>query len=140
TGVKMTHVPYRNIAQYGPDLIAGTVPLGFQWYPNIAGPLQAKGANPLAVAGDKRLAALPDTPTTTEAGLPEYKVNGWFALLAPGGTPKPILERLNKEMTAALNDSEVRKSFENAGAVTMALQLDAAKKFHADEIVKYRDI
>ncbi|MBN8964427.1 MAG: tripartite tricarboxylate transporter substrate binding protein, partial [Rhizobiales bacterium] len=44
TGVKITHVPYRNIAQYGPDLMAGTVQLGFQWYPNIAGPLQAKGA------------------------------------------------------------------------------------------------
>ena len=140
TGVKMTHVPYRNIAQYGPDLIAGTVPLGFQWFPNIAGPLGAKGAIPLAVAGDKRLPALPDTPTTTEAGLPQYKVSGWFALLAPGGTPRPILERLNNELTTALNDPDVRKGFESAGAVTMALPLDAAKKFHADEIVKYRDI
>jgi tripartite-type tricarboxylate transporter receptor subunit TctC len=140
TGVKMQHVPYRNIAQYGPDLIAGTVPLGFQWFPNIAGPLGAKGAIPLAVAGDKRLPALPDTLTTTEAGLPAYKVSGWFALLAPAGTPKPILEKLNKEMTAALNDPAVRKGFETAGAVTMALPLDKAKKFHADEIVKYRDI
>ena len=140
TGVKMQHVPYRNIAQYGPDLIAGTVPLGFQWYPNVAGPLGAKGAIPLAVAGDKRLPALPDTPTTSEAGLPEYKVSGWFALLAPAGTPKPILEKLNKEMTDALNDPGVRKGFEVAGAVTMALPLAAAKKFHADEIVKYHDI
>jgi tripartite-type tricarboxylate transporter receptor subunit TctC len=140
TGVKMTHVPYRNIAQYAPDLMAGTVPLGFQWFPNIAGPLGAKGAIPLAVAGDKRLPALPDTPTTTEAGLPEYKVSGWFALLAPGGTPQPILEKLNKELTDALNDPNVRQSFEKAGAVTIALPLDKAKKFHADEIVKYHDI
>jgi tripartite-type tricarboxylate transporter receptor subunit TctC len=140
TGVKMTHVPYRNIGQYGPDLIAGTVPLGFQWFPNIAGPVGAKGAIPLAVAGDTRLAAIPDTPTTTEAGLPEYKVSGWFALLAPAGTPKPILERLNKEMAAALNDPAVKGGFEKAGAVTMALPLDAAKKFHAAEIAKYRDI
>jgi tripartite-type tricarboxylate transporter receptor subunit TctC len=140
TGTKMTHVPYRNIAQYGPDLIAGIVPLGFQWFPNIAGPVGAKGAIPLAVAGDKRIPALPDTPTTTEAGLPQYKVNGWFALLAPGGTPRPILEKLNKELTDALNDPAVRKSFESAGAETMALPLDKAKKFHAEEIVKYRDI
>ena len=55
-GVKLTHVPYRNIAQYGPDLIAGQVPLGFQWYPNVAGPIGSKGAIPLAVAGDKRIA------------------------------------------------------------------------------------
>ena len=140
TGVKMTHVPYRNIAQYGPDLIAGTVPLGFQWYPNIAGPLQAKGAIPLAVAGDKRIPALPDTPTTTEAGLPQFKVNGWFALLAPGGTPKPILERLNKELTAALNDPQVKQGFEKAGAEVMMMGLDESKKFHAAEIVKYRNI
>ena len=73
-GVKLTHVPYRNIAQYGPDLIAGQVPLGFQWFPNVAGPIGSKGAIPLAVAGDKRIAALPDTPTTTEAGMPQYKV------------------------------------------------------------------
>lgn len=140
TGVKMTHVPYRNIAQYGPDLIAGVVPLGFQWYPNIAGPLQANGAIPLAVAGDKRIPALPDTPTTTEAGVPEYKVNGWFALLAPGGTPKPILERLNKEVNTALSDPATKAAFEKAGAEAIPMQLDAAKKFHAAEIVKYRDI
>ena len=82
TGVKLTHVPYRNIGQYGPDLIAGTVQLGFQWYPNVAGPINANGATALAVAGDVRLAALPSTPTSTEAGLPQYKVDGWFALAA----------------------------------------------------------
>ena len=84
--MKLTHVPYRNIAQYGPDLIAGTVQLGFQWFPNVSGPIGAKGASALAVAGDVRLAALPDVPTTTEAGLPQYKVDGWFALAAPAGT------------------------------------------------------
>jgi tripartite-type tricarboxylate transporter receptor subunit TctC len=140
TGVKITHVPYRNIAQYGPDLIAGTVPLGFQWFPNVAGALQAKGAQALAVAGDNRLGALPDTPTTTEAGVPEYKVAGWFALAAPAGTPKPILEKLNSELAAALKDPQVRAGFAKAGAEPMALNLDAAKKFQAAEIEKYRDI
>jgi tripartite-type tricarboxylate transporter receptor subunit TctC len=140
TGVKITHVPYRNIAQFGPDLIAGQVQLGFQWFPNVAGPINAKGATALAVAGDRRLAALPDTPTTAEAGLPQYKVDGWFALAAPAGTPKPVLERLNKELADALKDPAVRQGFEKAGAVPIALTLDQAKKFHAAEIVKYRDI
>jgi tripartite-type tricarboxylate transporter receptor subunit TctC len=140
TGTKLTHVPYRNIAQFGPDLIAGTVPLGFSWYPNVAGAFQAKGATPLAVAGDKRIPALPETPTTTEAGLPDYKVSGWFALLAPAGTPRPILEKLNKEMAAALNDPAVRESFAKAGAETMTLPLDEARKFHVNEIKKYHDI
>jgi tripartite-type tricarboxylate transporter receptor subunit TctC len=140
TGTKVGHVPYRNIAQYGPDLISGIVPLGFQWYPNVAGAIGTGGAVPLAVAGDKRIPALPDTPTTTEAGLPEFKVNGWFAMLAPGGTPKPILEKLNKELTAALNDPAVKEGFAKAGAETIAIPLDEAKKFHADEIKKYSDI
>jgi tripartite-type tricarboxylate transporter receptor subunit TctC len=136
----LSHVPYRNIAQYGPDLIAGQVPLGFQWFPNVAAPLAAKGARALAVAGTERLAALPDTPTTTEAGLPEYKVAGWFALAAPAATPRPILERLNKELTEALKDPAVRQGFAKAGAAPIALSLDAAKQFHAKEVVLYRNI
>ncbi len=140
TGTKIGHVPYRNIAQYGPDLIAGIVPLGFQWYPNVAGAIGTGGAIPLAVAGDNRIPALPDTPTTAEAGLPDYKVSGWFALLAPGGTPRPILEKLNKEMNAALNDPAVKAGFAKAGAETIGMPLDVAKKFHAAEIQKYADI
>jgi len=139
-GVKLTHVPYRNIAQYGPDLIAGQVPLGFQWFPNVAGPLGSKGAIPLAVAGDKRIAALPDTPTTAELGMPQYKERGWFALLAPAGTPKPILEKLNKDMKAAVEDPQVKKGFETAGAETMWMPLDQVKQWHHAEIAKYRDI
>jgi tripartite-type tricarboxylate transporter receptor subunit TctC len=140
TGVKMTHIPYRNIAQYGPDLIAGTVPLGFQWFPNVAGPLQAQGALPLAVAGDAHLPIIPDAPTTTEAGLPEYKERGWFALLAPAKTPKPILERLSKEIAAALKDPAVKAGFEKVGAETMWMPLDQVRQWHKGEIEKYRDI
>lgn len=140
TGVQLTHVPYRNIAQFGPDLISGQVQLGFQWYPNVAGPIQANGATALAVAGDVRLGALPNTPTTTQAGLPQYKVDGWFALAAPAGVPAPIMQRLNKELNDALNDPAVKAGFEKAGALPIGLGLEQAKKFHADEIVKYRDI
>jgi tripartite-type tricarboxylate transporter receptor subunit TctC len=140
TGVKMTHVPYRNIAQFGPDMIAGAVPLGFAWYPNVAGPLNANAAKALAVAGDKRLATLPDTPTTTEANLPQYKVDGWFGLAAPAGVPKDILERLNKELNAALNDPALRANFENVGAVPFGLGLEESRVFLDNEIAKYRDI
>jgi tripartite-type tricarboxylate transporter receptor subunit TctC len=140
TGGKITHVPYRNIAQFGPDLISGQVQTGFQWYPNVAGPINAKGATALAVAGDERLAALPDTPTTAQAGLPDYKVDGWFALAAPAGTPAAALEKLNKALADAIADPAVRAGFQKAGALPTSMNLDQAKKFHAAEIVKYRDI
>ncbi|MGN6748973.1 MAG: Bug family tripartite tricarboxylate transporter substrate binding protein [Xanthobacteraceae bacterium] len=140
TGVKITHVPYRNIGQYVPDLMSGQVPLGFQWYPNVSAALAAKGAKALAVAGSKRLDALPDVPTAKEAGLPEYLVSGWFALLAPRGTPPAIVARLNNEMKAAIEDPTVRARFAQQGAEAIYMTLDESKKFIGDEIVKYHDI
>jgi tripartite-type tricarboxylate transporter receptor subunit TctC len=140
TGVKITHVPYRNIGQYMPDLMSGQVPLGFQWYPNVAAALTAKGAKALAVAGLNRLQALPDVPTTKEAGLPQYVVSGWFALAAPHGTPAAILAKLNGAMKAAIEDPAVRARFDQQGAEAIYMTLDQSKKFLADEIVKYHDI
>ena len=140
TGVKITHVPYRNIGQYVPDLMSGQVPLGFQWYPNVAAALTAKGAKALAVAGGNRLDALPNVPTTKEAGLPQYVVSGWFALLAPHGTPPAILARLNSELKAAIEDPAVRARFAQQGAEPIYMTLDQSKKFLGDEIVKYHDI
>ena len=139
-GVKLTHVPYRNIAQFGTDIMAGTVQLGFAWYPDVAAPITSHGAIALAVAGDKRLAILPNTPTTTEAGLPQYKVDGWFGLGAPAGVPPSILQKLNGALNEALKDPAVRAGYEKIGAVPVGLSLDQAKAFHASEIAKYREI
>jgi tripartite-type tricarboxylate transporter receptor subunit TctC len=67
-------------------------------------------------------------------------MSGWFALAAPHGTPKPILERLNRELTAAIKDPAVRDSFAKVGAEPMVLPLDQAKKFLVSEIAQYHDI
>ncbi len=140
TGVQITHVPYRNIGQYVPDLMAGEVPLGFQWYPNVAAALNAKGAKALAVAGTNRLAILPDTPTSKEAGLPQYIVSGWFALLAPKGTPEPVVVKLNNALKSAIEDQSVRARFAQQGAEPIYLTPDEAAKFIVSEIAKYHDI
>jgi tripartite-type tricarboxylate transporter receptor subunit TctC len=140
TGVKITHVPYRNIGQYAPDLMSGQVPLGFQWYPNVSAALAAKGAKALAVAGANRLAALPDVPTTKEAGLPQYIVSGWFALSAPAGTPPAIAVKLNSALKDAIDYPALRARFDQQGAEAMYMPLDQSKRFISDEIVKYRDI
>ena len=73
TGVQLTHVPYRNISQYTPDFIAGAVPLGFQFLPNVLGMLQSGDARALAVTSNQRMTALPNVPTTAEAGLKNYE-------------------------------------------------------------------
>jgi tripartite-type tricarboxylate transporter receptor subunit TctC len=140
TGAKLTHVPYRNIAQYAPDLMAGTVPLGFQWLPNVLAPLQSGGARAIAVANEKRMAALPDVPTTAEAGVQNYINSGWFVLLAPKGTPKPIVTKLNEEVTAALKDPALREKFTEQGAEPVIMNPDELAKFMSAEAVKWRDI
>jgi len=140
TGVKITHVPYRNIGQYLPDLMAGQVPLGFQWLPNVSAAFANHSAKALAVASDTRLEALPDTPTSKEAGLPQYIASGWFSLMVPRGTPDAIVARLNNEVKAALADPEVRAKFTQQGAQPMYLPVDQSKEFVAHEIKKYHDI
>jgi len=139
-GIKLTHVPYRNIAQYAPDLIAGTVPLGFQWLPNVSAPLNSGGAKALAVSSSKRMKALPDVPTTTEAGLQDYENSGWFMLLAPRGTPKPIVAKLNQELTAALADASVRDRFTEQGAEAFSSTPEELGKLITSETAKWRDI
>ncbi len=137
TGVKLTHVPYRNIAQYVPDLIAGQVPVGFQWYPNVSAALQADGARALAVPSKTRLAILPDVPTTAEAGLPDYIASGWFALLAPHGTPKDIIARLNQEVIAAGKDAGVRERFREQGAEVTTTTPEELGRFLVAETDKW---
>jgi len=140
TGTKLTHVPYKNIGQYAPDMMAGTVPLGFQWLPNVLAPLNGGGARALAVAGRERLPALPNTPTTIEAGLPDYQASGWFAMQVPRGTPTEIVARINKEMADAVADPLVRQRFEQQGAVPKVVSPQEGAKFISDEIAKWHDI
>jgi tripartite-type tricarboxylate transporter receptor subunit TctC len=139
-GLELTHVPYRNIAQYVPDLIAGAVPVGFQWLPNVNAPLQSGDAKALAVAVSKRMTALPDVPTVAEAGIKNYEASGWLALLAPHGTPKPIIAKLNQELVAAINDPSVTSKIIEQGAEGVSTTPEELAKFIASESVKWRDI
>jgi tripartite-type tricarboxylate transporter receptor subunit TctC len=139
-GVQLTHVPYRNIAQYVPDLISGTVPLGFQWLPNVTAPLKTGDARALAVTINKRMTALPDVPTTAEAGIKNYETSGWLALLAPRGTPKPIITKLNQEIAAAINDPSVHNRFVEHGGEPLTSTPEELAKFISSETVKWRDI
>jgi tripartite-type tricarboxylate transporter receptor subunit TctC len=140
TGTKMRHLPYRVTAQLVTDLITGTVPLSFQNITNVLGQLQAGDLRPLAIASRDRSVTLPDVPTAAEAGLAGYESSAWFALVAPRGTPKPIVDKLNGVAVAALNDADLRKRLIDIGAEPAPMASEDLRAFISSEVVKWREI
>src|SRR5579864_6543057 len=114
-GLEITHVPYKGSAPMDTDLMGGQVTLAFDATPTAlplaqSGKLRALGAGML-----KRLAALPDLPTLDEQGLKGYECYTWNAILAPAGTPKPVVDKLNAAINKALADPAVSSALEKAG-------------------------
>jgi tripartite-type tricarboxylate transporter receptor subunit TctC len=138
--VQLTHVPYRNIAQYTPDFLAGQVPLGFQLLPNVLGLLKSGDALALAVTSDKRMTALPDVPTAAEAGVKNYTSYAWLAMLAPAGTPRAIVDKNYTAMAEALKNPQVIARFTQQGAEPVAPGPDDLAKFIKSETVKWGEI
>src|SRR6266852_2651913 len=113
--IELTHVPYRGTAQSTLDLLEGRVEMQFGTIPPTLTHIRAGKLRALAVTGAARNAALPDVPTIAESGLPGYECTLWQAMVAPAGTPAAIVARLNREVTAVLEDSEVRVAFAKQG-------------------------
>ena len=114
-GIRLTHVPYRGSGQATTDLLAGTVPMAIPGTAGMVTHIKAGKLRPLAVSGVTRSPQLPDVPTLAESGLAGYSAYVWMGLLAPKGTPAPIVERLNREARTALGTPEVRGYFGEAG-------------------------
>lgn len=114
-GIRLTHVPYRGSGQATNDLLAGTVPMAFPGTAAMVTHIKAGKLRPLAISGVTRSPQLPDVPTLAESGLAGYSAYVWMGLLAPKGTPAPIIERLNREARTALGAPDVRGYFNEAG-------------------------
>ncbi len=118
-GVDVTLVPYRGTGPLMNDLIGGHVPVAFGVLPPALGNLQAGKLRALAVTGPTRFSQLPDIPTVAETGLPGFAAVLHYGLLAPAGTPKAIIDRLNKELIALVNTDEVKKRIHAEGGDPM---------------------
>ena len=140
TGVKMKHVPYRGAPQAVGDLIKGDVPVAFQNIPSVLGPLGTGQIKALAITSKTRNKVLPDLPTMQEEGLKGYESYAWFGILAPKGTPQPIVDKLHAEIVKALNDPNLSKRMIDIGAVPTPTSREEFKKLIADEVVKWRQI
>jgi len=121
-------VPYRGAAPAVQDLVAGHISMIFDTAPLAKTQIEAKTVRGLAVAGSQRLSVLPDLPSMAEAGLPELEGGPWFGLLAPAGTPRPIIDWLNSETRKAFGAPEVRERFLTQG---ITLPLGTPEQFAA---------
>src|SRR4051794_33460674 len=116
TGSEIVHVPYKGGAPAIADLIAGNVELMFESTNSIAPHVRAGRVRALAVTGLKRSISLPEVPTLVEAGVPGYEVNAWSGVIAPAGLPRPILDKLNKAINAAIVAPGTQQRFEQLGS------------------------
>jgi tripartite-type tricarboxylate transporter receptor subunit TctC len=106
-GVKLVHVPYKGVNLAMNDAMAGNIQLVLIGIPAAAAQIKAGKLRALAVLAPQRSAALPDVPTATEAGLPDFDVTTWYGLLAPAATPRPIIARLNAEIVQTMREPEL---------------------------------
>jgi tripartite-type tricarboxylate transporter receptor subunit TctC len=113
--IKMVHVPYKGQGLALTGLMSGQVDMMIMSVPGAQPMVQANRVRPLAVLADKRVASLPNVPTTGEAGVQDFVVNVWFGVLAPANTPREIVNRVNSEIAKALAAPDVRERFAGAG-------------------------
>jgi len=116
TGLHIQHIPYKGSAPAVNDLLGNQIGLMFDNMPSSYPHVKAGKLRAIAVTSGKRSPALPDVPTVAEAGVPGYEATSWFALYATGGTPQPIVDRLNAEVVKILAMPEVKKQMAEQGA------------------------
>ena len=125
------------------DLVRGNVDFGCNQIVNIAPHIKSGAVKAFAITGDKRSPMLPDVPTTAEAGMPDFNLTVWFGLSAPKKTPRPIIEKLNKALSVALDDPSGVKHFADLGYDVPPPEKRSAAyfdKFYKDELALWAKV
>jgi len=113
--IKLMHVPYKGASQAATGVAAGEVPVALQGLATVAGLVRGGKVRLIGVATPARAPQFPDVPTISESGLPGFRFNSWFTIVAPAGTPKELVQRLHAEIAKALADPEVRAKYADQG-------------------------
>jgi tripartite-type tricarboxylate transporter receptor subunit TctC len=139
-GIDIVHVPYKGAGPMLIDLIGGQIQIGFDNLPSSMVHIKSGKVRALAVTTGKRWPGTPDVPTVAESGVAGYEVSGWFGLLAPAGTPKPVIDALYKAVGAMLKLPEVQKKMLELGAEPGGNTPEAFGKQVAAEVEKWKKV
>jgi tripartite-type tricarboxylate transporter receptor subunit TctC len=138
--VNLTAVPYKGAAPGITDLIGGQIDVMFTTVASAASLVESGQLRAIAVTSAKRSPAFPQLPTVAEAGVPGYAAESWYGLFAPAGTPKDVIDRLNKSAASAVQSEAFKKLSVNEGLVTVALPPDALERYFHDEEERWRRV
>jgi tripartite-type tricarboxylate transporter receptor subunit TctC len=137
TGAKLRHVPYKGSAGAATDLVAGVVESSFAGVPNALAQVPQGRLKALAVTTAKRIPQLPDVPTLQEAGVPGYEASVWLALLAPAGTPRDIVDKLNSEIGKLMATADTKKALFDAGVEVAPSTPEAMSDYMVKEMARW---
>jgi tripartite-type tricarboxylate transporter receptor subunit TctC len=139
-GIDVVHVPYRNSGDARTGVIGGQVQMMIDAVTAMAPNVAAGQVRALATTGKARSGVLPDVPTVTEAGVPGYEATIWLGLMAPSGTPKPVVEKLNAAVSAFVKRPDIVKLWAQQGAEPMSMSPEEFDKFLRGDIVKWAEV
>jgi tripartite-type tricarboxylate transporter receptor subunit TctC len=140
SGIKVTPVPYRGTGPAFNDLISGTLGFFLNTMQQLMGPIQGNAVKALAIANPTRLPLLPDLPTAAEAGVNGLDVNTWYALYAPAGTPREIVDLLGREIKKITERDEFKARVEKTGAAMSYMGPDELGKYTAEQVTRWAGI
>jgi tripartite-type tricarboxylate transporter receptor subunit TctC len=135
--VDMVHVPFKGGGPAMMDVIAGNTQVAIGSLAQMLPQIKAGKLKALAIGSTARVAALPEVPTVSEAGVPGYEVSNWWGIVVPTGTPRPIIERLHREFSAIVASPETRRRFESEGADPLQMTPEEFGGFIAAETAKW---
>jgi tripartite-type tricarboxylate transporter receptor subunit TctC len=139
TGTNIVHVPYKGSTQARNDIISGQIQMMFDSVPTMAQMIQVGRVNALGTTGKVRSPSLPDVPTLTESGIP-HQATIWLGVMAPAGTPQPIVDLLNTEINKIITRPEVKVAWEKLGAVPVAMKPAEYGAFVQSEIDRWAQV
>ena len=140
TGVDIVHVPYKGAGPMLADLLGAQIQIGFDNLPSSMGHIRSGKVRALAVTTPKRWPGAPEIPTVSESGVAGYEVSGWFGLLAPSGTPRPVIDAVYRAVGATLKQPEVQKQMLELGAEPGGNAPDDFARQIAAEIEKWKKV